>query len=581
MDGGDRQRFNMRARLVLAMLLIGLTAAAARVAHLQINRHEQLARLAREEYLKDVRIPARRGQITDRHGRPLAQSVDVPSVFANPSQIDDPRRAARVLATKLDMNLDTVYQRLASDRLFVWLKRQVTPAMAAEIRALGLSGVDITKESRRYYPNREVGAHIVGFCGVDARGLEGIERQFDKELTGEPQVVTAIRDALGNAVLEAGVDEDGRTSGADVTLTLDLQLQHAAQVAVRRARQKHSARSAMAVVLDVETADVLAAAVAPGFNPNEASSAPADHRRNRIITDMFEPASTLKPLVVAAALDAGVIEPDSKIFCENGAMAIGSHTIHDTKAHGWLTLTGIIARSSNIGAAKIGLALGREQLADAFGAYGFGVRTGVEFPGETRGSLRDPATWSRVGTATIAFGHGVAVSLLQLAAAHRVLAAGGEYLPPRIVLSIDASNGRRRALRTRVGRRVLRVETTRRVTRMMEAAVGPDGTARRGAVAGYRVAGKTGTAQKIDPVAGGYSSDAHVAVFVGFLPAEAPRVVIAVAVDEPTGAVHGGGSVAGPVFAEIGEAAMRYLGVIPSGRLTKRAAAPVPVEPVV
>ncbi|MEE8409009.1 MAG: penicillin-binding transpeptidase domain-containing protein, partial [Myxococcota bacterium] len=326
MASGDRKRFNMRTRLVLAMLLLGFSAVAARVTHLQIYRHEQLARLAREEYLNDVRVPARRGQITDRDGRPLAISVDVPSVYANPSQIDDPRRAARVLAAKLGMDLDTVYRRLASDRLFVWLKRQVTPAMAAEIRALGLPGVDITKESRRYYPNREVGAHVIGFCGVDAHGLEGIERFFDQELTGEPQVVATVRDAHGNAVLEMGVDQDGRSSGADVTLTLDLRLQHAAEVAVRRAREAHGARAAIAVVLDVESADVLAVAVDPGFNPNQASSAPAAHRRNRVITDMFEPGSTVKPLVVAAALDAGVIEPDSKVFCENGAFTIGSHT---------------------------------------------------------------------------------------------------------------------------------------------------------------------------------------------------------------------------------------------------------------
>lgn len=577
MSDRDRSRIVLRARLLLAALLCGLGLSGARVVQLQVSRHEELDRLARKEYLRDIRVPARRGHIYDRDGRPLAISVDVPSVYANPSRIIDPRDSARRVAAVLEMDLDTAYQRLASDRLFVWLKRQVSPHVADTVRALGLPGVYITEESRRFYPNREIGAHLVGFTGVDGSGLEGIERQLDDELTGEPQVVAALRDRSGNAVLDGALDLERQTSGSDVRLTIDLQIQHAAQVALQTVVRTTGAKGGMAVVLDVPSAEILAMATEPVFNPNRASESPPAARRNRVVTDMFEPGSTFKPLVIAAALEEGVVGPDTRIFCENGALTIGSHTIGDSAPHGWLSLKGIVAKSSNPGAAKVGLALGRDKLAAALRRYGFGSRTGVSFPGETRGLVRDPATWSRIDTATISFGHGVAVSLLQLAAAHRVIASGGLYGAPVLVRSIESPGGRIEQPPRKGERRVLEVETAQQVAAMMEAAVGPHGTGGRAAVRGYRVAGKTGTAQKVDPVAGGYSDDRFIAAFAGFLPADAPRVVIAVAVDEP-GAAHTGGAVAAPVFAEIGEAAMRYLGVVPSAEARSEPQAVAPAE---
>lgn len=585
MDSRKRHRFRRRARLVLMVFLGCLGVVGAHVATLQLDRHEALSRLAREQYLNDVKLPARRGNIYDRNGKPLAIAVDVPSVYANPQQVADPRQAARSLARELHVDLDRVYQRLASDRLFVWLARQVTPQTALRVQKLAIAGVDITKESKRFYPNRDVGAHVIGFAGVDSRGLEGVERALDDLLRGEPQVVTKVRDGHGRVLFDAGLQPESRSHGSNVRLTLDLQIQHAAEVALARIVKKTSAESAIAVVLEVDSADVLAMAVWPPFNLNRASKARPASRRNRALTDMFEPGSALKPLVVAAALDAGVVRPRDIFFCEDGALEIGGHTIRDSKPHGWLDVRAIIQKSSNIGAAKIGQKLGKARMAEALRRFGMGHKTGLRFPGESAGLLRPPRRWSEVGTATISFGHGVAVTALQLAVGHRVLAARGLYRAPRLLLAVERPDGSATTQASRGEHRVLRAESARVMTRMMQAAAGPEGTGWRAQVAGFTVAGKTGTAQKIDPVAGGYSSDRFVAVFAGFLPADAPRAVVVVVVDEPKKA-HSGGAVAAPVFAEIAEAAMLHMGVAPSASVLAKDEAvarpqPEPVAPPV
>ncbi|MBI5511902.1 MAG: transpeptidase family protein [Deltaproteobacteria bacterium] len=563
MTGHDRRRFAARGRFLAVVLFAGLALVVGRTVQLQVLEHDTLTALARGEYLSDLRLPARRGQVYDRHGKPLAISVDVPSVFANPAAVVDPRTAARRLAPVLGLDLDSVYQRLAGDRLFVWLKRQVTPEIAAQVTALHQDGVGITKESRRFYPNREVAAHLLGFVGVDGHGLEGIERIFDPDLAGEPQVVPTVRDARGKAVLKGSVDPERRTDGSDLRLTLDLRVQHSTQTELEAGVRAAHAKGGIAVVLDVGTAEVLALATVPAFNPNQAAQSDAQTRRNRAVTDLFEPGSSLKPIVVAAALEARAIEPGATLFCENGAMRVADHTIRDTKPHGWLSVADILAKSSNIGAAKIGANLGRDRLAAALRTFGFGERSGVELPGEVAGLLRPAETWSTVSTATISFGHGVAVNALQLGAAYRVLAADGRYLPPTLIQAVLRPDGAVETPPVRAERRVLAEKTAARVTGMLEKVVSADGTGLLARVPGYRVAGKTGTAQKPDPVAGGYSADRYVAVFAGYLPAEAPRVVIVVAIDEPED-VHTGGAVAAPVFASIGLSTMRFLGVVPS-----------------
>ncbi len=574
MSGRDRRRFGLRARFVLGVFVASLTLVALRAAKLQIFDHQELTRLAQGEYLADLRLAPRRGQVLDRAGKPLAISVDVPSVYANPSSVRDPRVAARKLAPVLGLDLDSVYQKLASDRLFVWLKRQVTPEVATKVQALALDGIGTSKEPRRFYPNREVAAHVLGFAGLDGHGLEGIEKQFDADLAGEEQVVSALKDGKGNAVLAGHLDPDERTSGADLRLTLDLRIQHAAEAALERGVKASRAKAGMAVVLDVATAELLAMAAVPTFNPNEPTNAGSEARRNRALTDQFEPGSSMKPFVIAAALDARVITPKSTVFCENGSMRITDRTIRDTHSHGTLTLTEVLAKSSNIGAAKIGQLLGRERLAGNLRAVGFGERTGIRFPGESAGLLRSPSQWSPISTATISFGHGIAVNLLQLAAAYRVLAAKGRYLQPEFVQSLERPDGTVVKPPARLERQVFSEANTARVLTMLEQVVSSDGTGELANVAGYRVAGKTGTAQKPDPVAGGYSPDRYVAVFAGFLPVEQPRAVVVVAIDEPYG-IHTGGAVAAPVFAELAQSTMHFLGVPPQATQGTLAATPV------
>jgi cell division protein FtsI (penicillin-binding protein 3) len=566
MKGPGNRFFVGRVKVLFLFFVLGMLGVAVRAGQLQILQHEELSRLARQQYLRDVRVPARRGHIYDRNGKSMAISVDVPSVYANPSRIEDPRRAANVLARELGVNLDQIYHRLASDKLFVWLKRQVTPKVAERIRSLELPGIYLTRESKRFYPNRELAGHVLGFTGVDGGGLEGLESSYDDNLAGEPQVIPAVRDARGHSVLGGGLDPEGLASGDNLRLTLDLQIQHVAEDALARELRKSKAVSGTAVVLDVETAEVLAMAVAPGFNLNEATSVAADLRRNRAITDVFEPGSTTKPFVVAAALETGVAEPGDTFYCEEGAYELAGHTIRDSHPYDVLDLTTIIQKSSNICTAKIAKVMGKRTLYETYKDIGFATKAGIRFPGEAKGLMADWKKWTGIGLATISFGQGIATSTLQLAASYRVLAAKGVYKAPKLVLSVERPDGVVAFTEAGRERRVFSEETVARVLPMMEKVVGPGGTGWRAAVPGYRVAGKTGTAQKIDPVSRGYSSDLYLAIFAGFVPANDPQVVIVVMVDEPEGA-HTGGAVAAPVFADIAESAMRQLRILPSPAL--------------
>lgn len=569
---GGRKAFQQRVRVLWIILVVALCGVALRSFQLQVVQHANLDKLARGQYLNDVKVNASRGEITDRTGKQLAISVEVPSVFANPPEVTDPRATARKLAGILKLPLDSIYQKVASERYFIWLARQVSPEAAKAIADAKLPGIGITREPRRFYPNLTLAANVVGFAGLESKGLEGIERQLDEELAGEPHVVTAVRDARHRAVLSEALDTES-AHGADVKLSLDLQIQHAAQDALAQALSEYDAASGVAVVLEAQTAEVLALAVEPTFNPNAAQQAAKARLRNRPVTDFFEPGSAMKPLVVAAALDAGVVDKGTVIFCENGEIKIGAHTIHDVEKSGWLSLGGILQRSSNIGAAKVGQMLGRDKLAAMFTGVGYGARSGIELPGESGGMMRKPSTWSTVGVATQSYGHGIAVTALQLAASYRVLAADGMYKAPRLVREVRFADGRMEKLDKPEEHRVFKSSTVRTVLPMLESVLADGGTGALARVPGYRVAGKTGTSMKIDTVAGGYNRDRYVASFAGFLPAEAPRVIIAVAIDEPM-KVHHGGEVAAPVFARIGEASMRVLGVVPSAFVAKATTTP-------
>ena len=553
----------------IALLGVLLFAAAGAVGHraweLQVERAPALREMAEEQYLRQIRLAPKRGTIFERHGSELAVSVDVDSVWANPRELRsegaDPMRAAQQLALLLGVDRDRIETRLSSDRYFVWIKRRVSPQLADRVRALEIPGVHLERESRRFYPNGELASHVLGFANIDGQGIEGLELSLEEQLRGSVRAVPAIRDRRGRVVFSEQLLDDRAAQGDDVTLTIDKTIQALAEREVRLAVQTYEARAGSVVVMDPHSGEIYAMANFPTFDPNRPGDSPASHRRNRAVTDRFEPGSTVKPFVVAAALAAGRLGPEQPIFCENGEMQVDDEVIHDTHHHDMLTPSQCLTYSSNICLAKIGGLLGRRGLYRALRGFGFGESTGITLPGETRGLLRHFSDWYSMDAATIAFGQGYSATSIQLASAMTVIANGGELVRPHLIRRVnDASGDTTRENAPRMRRRVVPTRVARLVGEMLTAVTGPDGTATEAAIDGYLSAGKTGTAQKADYVGGGYSADQWVASFVGFVPADRPRLVISVVIDEPIVA-HTGGQVAAPVFRRVGEGALRHLGV--------------------
>lgn len=543
---------------VFVALLLGLFARAV---NLQIHQRERLQGMAQEQYLRELALPARRGDIFDRRGTPLAQSVDVDSIWVDPSMLVDPKDVARKLARALGVDQKDLLERLVKGRRFAWVKRQVTPAEVEKVKALSLPGFGYAKEPRRFYPQRELAAHIIGLVGTDARGLDGLELSFEDELSGDAATRASVRDAKGRKVLTNGVDDPLARQGAAVTLTIDRHLQYVTEKALLKAVDDARAVAGMAVVLDPKTGELLAVANAPRFNPNAPNGTSAESFRNRAVTDAFEPGSTFKAFVIARALDDKQISEASTFQCENGHFAIGRHVVHDTHPHGTLDTRGILQVSSNICAAKVGQKLGRETLVETFHRFGFGERWNLGLPGEARGVIPFPR--AEIALATQSFGQGLTASPLQVAAAYAALANGGVLMKPYVVAKVVDSDGLVLIENkpTEV-RRVVSAKTAATVVSMLESVVEKGGTAPKARLDAYRVAGKTGTAQKVDPLVKGYS-DKYFASFVGMVPAEDPRVVIAIFIDEPKTDIYGG-PLAGPAFKEIAEAAMPHLAVAPS-----------------
>lgn len=562
----------VRWRLLLVSLLLGgvFVLIAHRAYRLQTVEGPRLREMAEQQYLKHVELPPRRGTITDRHGSPLAVSVDVDSVYANPRQVG-PRAAevARRLAAVLDLEAWVLQRQLSTRRYFVWVKRRISPAQARQVRALAIRGVGLTKESQRFYPNHGLGSSVVGFAGLDARGLEGIERSFDGWLRGSSRRIAGLRDALGRAVLSEGAQPID-TATHDVQLALDKFIQLETERAVDEAHKSVRPETGWvaAVVLDPHTGDLLAMASSPSYDPNRYQEARPSHWRNRAVADAFEPGSTMKVFSIGAALELGVVQPGDLFDCERGRWRVGHYTIHDSHAHQQLTVAGILKKSSNIGAAKIAALLGKQRLYQYYQRFGFGQRTGSELPGERAGVLREPSRWSDVGLANIAFGQGLTVTVLQLAQGFAALANGGVMMRPRPVLSIRNERGEPVKEYAADGTRVLSRGGAERLLQLMRAVVEPGGTGEDARLQRYTVAGKTGTAQKVDPVTRLYATDRWVSSFVGIVPVSRPRLVIAVVVNEPGGDKHYGGEVAGPIFRRIAEPSLAYLGVRPDRETT-------------
>ena len=553
-----------RLSIVIAAVGMGFLTLAARCAHLQIVRGPELVALARAQHEKEIPLDPRRGPIVDRNGQPLALSIDVDSVFADPSEVGDAAAAARRLAPILGLKAADLRERLEGDTRFAWLKRKIDPGLRARIEALELRGVGFVKESRRFYPQRDLAAHVVGACGLDNQGLAGLEFAYNDRFNGTPGHLDFLRDGRGGRVLDRERVE--ATPGEGLVLTLDNSIQHIAERELDTAMKETRARGAAIVVLRPQTGEVLALASRPGFDPNEFSDAGESQRHNRAVSDFFEPGSTFKVITAAAALDAGKVRPDEVIWCENGSIVVAKHRIHEDKVpFGNLTFTEVLARSSNVGAVKVAQRLPSADFLAVIRRFGFGRATSLELPGESPGLLRDLARWSGLSHASIAMGQEIGVTPIQLASAIGAIANDGEYRPPYLVQAFVGPDGVRRAPTRDDDFAVRRTvsEKTARTLRGMLQEVTLDGTGKAASVIGYTTGGKTGTAQKIDPVTHRYSHGRYAAWFAGFVPADDPALVIVVMVDEPEGAHRHGGDVSAPVFSRVAEPVLRYLGVLP------------------
>ena len=545
------QGYNMRRYLVVSAFSIAMVSLIARGFYLQVLDHDYLRGEADARQLRTVEMSAHRGPILDRNGEAVAISTPVDSVWANPSELIHARERLPELAGLLDLDTDVLLRRLASkaDKEFIYIKRRINPDMARRVMALQLPGISLQREYRRFYPMGEVMAHVLGFTNVDDHGQEGLELAYNEWLRGEPGLKRVIRDRLGRVIDDV---EQIRSAepGKQLQLSLDARLQYLAYRELKQAVKRHGAKSGSVVVMRPQTGEVLAMVNQPAFNPNNRKNFKAGIYRNRAVTDVFEPGSTIKPFVVAAAIESGRFSSSSSIDTAPGYFRLHGHLIKDNRNYGKLKLGKILSKSSNVGASKLAMELKSEQLWEILDGVGFGRTTGSGFPGESSGLMNDYTNWREIEQAILAYGYGMSVTPLQLAEAYSVLAADGAYRPASFLAVGEVAPTQ-----------VMRKETARAVRTLLTGVVDPDGTGYAASVGGYTVAGKTGTVKK--SVAGGYSEDRYIAVFAGMAPASQPELVTVVMINEPSGDEYYGGRVAAPVFAKVMAGALRYLDVAP------------------
>jgi cell division protein FtsI (penicillin-binding protein 3) len=554
----------IRIRLIGAVFILGFALVAMRAFEIQVMQEQQWDERAERQHQKSIPLTPQRGTIFDSNGQELAVSVDVDSIYVEPRKLEDREMAGKKLAKALDLSAQEVSTKLKSSSSFVWLKRQVSPSQSESVKMMALKGVGMIKEPRRFYPNSTIAAHLLGFTGLDPKGLEGLELQYDKTILGRGGYLVMERDALGRGIGTGTPQVQGATHGHDLYLTIDKNLQYIAERELADGLRKTQAKAGTVVMLEPSTGKVLAMASYPEYNPNAYTRYKPSQWRNRAVCDSFEPGSTFKVFLVAAALNEAVITTKQQIDCESGQFRVGGKNIHDHKSYQKLTPAEIIKYSSNIGSAKIGKMLEREAFHSYIRDFGFGQRTGVDLPGEVVGMLRSPDKWFEIDLAAISFGQGVSVTPIQLVAAVAAIANGGYLMEPYVVDQVVDSEGQvTQRNQPHVVRKVIASDVARIVTQMMEMTTEDGGTATNARVPGFRVAGKTGTAQKVDAVTGGYSTDKWVTSFVGFLPAEAPQLVMLVTIDEPK-VGHYGGLTAAPVFSRIAAQAMQSLKVAPN-----------------
>jgi len=562
-------------RFVALLFAVVFVLTVGRAFYLQVLEKDRLVKLAEKQHQRIVALTPGRGAIYDQHNAPLAVSIEMDSCYAETRNLESLPDAAAKLAPLLGYSVGELQAKLKASRNFVWLSRRISPELAQKVRDLELDGIGFVKESKRFYPNSEVAAHVIGFTGTDPGGLEGVEKKYDSTILGNTGSLVTERDALGRDIdQKKGSEGKSGTKGNNVVLTLDKNVQYIAEKELAQAVQKNGAKGGIAIVMEPDTGRVLAMANYPTFNPNSYFKYGPGTLRNRAISDSFEPGSTFKILLVATALEDHVIRAGDSFNCENGSYSFSGRTIHDTHHYGNLTVPEILKFSSNIGAAKIGARLGSERLYAGLTGFGIGEKSDIDLPGEAGGMLRQQAKWYGIDLATIAFGQGVTATALQIATAVSAVANGGNLMKPYLVDRIADDNGVvLQQFAPQVRRRVISAQTARTVAGMLEGVVNEGGTGTSAAVDGYRVAGKTGTAQKVDPATRGYSAKKRTASFVGFVPLEKPRLTILVVVDEPTTSPYGG-VVAAPAFSAIAQQTLCYLKV-PADKAAKRKAEPV------
>lgn len=548
-------------RIVLAVILLaGFAVVLGRLVQLQVLQAAELSVKADRQHQKAMTVEGSRGAIYDRRGKVLAMNMEVPSVFGVPASLEDPSRVARDLARVLRVRADEIEKKLRQERHFVWIARKVDPDQGRRLEGLSLDGIGTVMESRRFYPKGSLLSNVLGFTGIDGQGLEGIERRYDPYLRGEKRQIVLQRDALGRTVFPKGLTEQGPAAGHSVVLTIDEVIQYIAEKELDEAVAASRAKGGVVLVMEPKTGAVLAMAMTPRFDPNAVRGLSPDRWRNRVITDAFEPGSTLKIFLAAAALEEHAMKPDSLIFAENGRLVIAGTVIHDHEKAQWITFAQAIQRSSNVAAAKTAMVLGEERFFRYLKAFGFGEKSEIDLPGEAAGLVKEPREWGRRTLASVAMGQEIGVTALQLATAVSAVANGGWLMRPYVVSEVRDGRGQLVAQVTpQVRRHPITAETAQTLGAILEGVV-TAGTGSKAAVAGYRVAGKTGTAQKIDPETGAYSPALSVASFAGYVPAEDPRLTIVAVIDEPQGEAWGG-TVAAPVFRRVAEQTLAYLGV--------------------
>jgi cell division protein FtsI (penicillin-binding protein 3) len=555
---------HVRLRLMLVSFGICLWALVVvmRLVQLQVLGRASFARQAARQSERTITLDPRRGAILDRHGKELAVSVDAESIYAVPQEVRHPERAAAALARALGMDAlgrRELAAQLQRNRAFVWVRRKVDPARARAVRDLQLDGIGFLTEHRRYYPKRELASQVLGYVGLDNTGMSGIEYAFDEALRGRAAKVTVHIDARRRPL---GAVERPSTEGHTVVLTLDERIQYLAERELERAVAETASVAGLAVVLEPRTGEILALAHRPTFNPNRFGAYPSARWRNRSVTDAYEPGSIFKIFTAAAALQEKVVDPDEVIDCGQGGIEVAGTRINDHQVFDQLSFRNVIARSSDVGVIRVAQRLGRENFNRYMREFGFGAPTGVELPGESGGLLRPTSRWSALSLASLSFGQEIGVTALQMASAVATVANGGYLMKPLIVRQVEDSRGRvTRTVNPLAVRRVLEPATVHTLTTLLEGVV-KGGTGWRAAVPGYVVAGKTGTAQKVD-ASGRYSMSDHVASFVGYVPASQPALVILVSLDTPRVQANQGGDVAAPLFARIAEPALRHLAVPP------------------